>query len=530
VAEEADPVAGVVYRAESYLAVGQVERAETLVRDELGRRPDDASLLLMLAKIYEARGMWPEVISTARATLEANPDSLTSHMMLAWAGHQVGDRDLMKRSLDEVLEHRPDQPTALMYLALHNAPDRSKAGIERTRALIARSLEHGGGDPWYTMMAAQLEVFLGRRSEARRLVDAGLAQNPLDAQLLKLKADLAIDNDESMGILTGLLASSPADASLRARFDALVAARRRALLSMLWLAPALIALGVGLTSGGLRVSWLIGVAAASFTVWGTRLRTVKALPAPYRAELDSTVPWRVATRVGGRMSASLTLLGCYLLVIGVAPGAWLLVLATLGWVVTRLASLAKERRVAAEIDAQAAAMAGAEPADARSGGPAVRAVARGRWSRAVTTPLLVIPGCVFGLIPAGPPDEGSTARAALGLIAAIVGLTSLVEATPWIRERGKASATAWRVVRLGVPAVLLTLVALVSLANLVSASGAWQPVRTSTPSDEPTSPAIIPPGYFDDLESPSPLPTFDIPDFHFPSIPPLDVPPTDPTG
>jgi hypothetical protein len=175
-------------------------------------------------------------------------------------------------------------------------------------------------------------------------------------------------------------------------------------------------------------------------------------------------------------------------------------------------------------------MAGAEPADARSGGPAVRAVARGRWSRAVTTPLLVIPGCVFGLIPAGPPDEGSTARAALGLIAAIVGLTSLVEATPWIRERGNASATAWRVVRLGVPAVLLTLVALVSLANLVSASGAWQPGRTSTPSDEPTSPATIPPGYFDDVESPSPLPTLDIPDFHFPSIPPLDVPPTDPTG
>jgi tetratricopeptide (TPR) repeat protein len=530
VAEEADPVEGVVYRAESFLTVGQVERAETLVRDELGRHPDDASLLLMLAKIYEARRMWPEVIATARATLEANPNSLTSHMMLAWAGYQVGDRDLMKRSLDEVLENLPDQPTALMYLALHNAPDRSKAGTERTRALMARSLEHGGGNPWYPMMAAQLEVFLGRSAEARRLVDMGLAQSPMDAQLLKLKADLATDNDESMGIVTGLLASSPADASLRSRFDALVAARRRALLSMLWLAPALIALGVGLVSGGLRVSWLIGVAAASFTVWGARLRAAKALPAPYRAELDSKAPWRVATRLGGRASALLTVVGGLLLATGVAPGAWLLVVATLGWVVTRLASLAKERRVAAEIDAQAKAMNGTERVDARAGGPAVRAVARGRWSRAVTTPLLVIPGCVFGLVPAGPPDEGSTARAALGLIAAIVGLMSLVEATPWVRQPGKASTTAWRIVRLAVPAVLLTVVALVSIANLVLASSGWASGRPAAPSDGPTTPATIPPGYFDDLESPSPLPTLDLPDFDVPTIPTIDVPPTAPEG
>lgn len=533
-AEEADPVEGVVYRAESFLAVGQVDRAETLVRDELGRRPGDANLLLMLAKIFETRRMWPEVISTAQATLEANPDSLTSHMMLAWAGYQVGDRDLMKRSLDEVLTHRPDQPTALMYLALHNAPDRTKAGVERTRSLIGQSLQYGGGNPWYPMMAAQLEVFLGRTAEARRLVDDALAQNPTDAQLLKLKADLATDNEESMDIVSGLLASSPADASLRSRFDALVAARRRGLLSMLWLAPAVIALGVGLVDGGFRLSWMIGVAAASFTVWGARLRAVRKLPSSYRAEIDSNAPWRVATRFGGRASALLTFVGGILLATGVAPAAWVLVAATVGWAVTRFASLAQERRVAAAVDAESASMttggaagggaASGGSAGGRAAGPAMRAVARGRWSRAITTPLLLVPGFVFGLVPAGPPDEGSTARAAVGLIAAIVALTALAEAVPWVRVPGRTSGTVWGALRLAVPAVFVGIVLLVSLANLVSATAAWSSGRPVSPVDEPSSPATIPPGYFDDLESPSPLPTLDLPDIDIPSIPPIDVP------
>ncbi|PSL37851.1 hypothetical protein CLV49_1458 [Labedella gwakjiensis] len=529
-ADETDPVEGVVYRAESFLAVGQVDRAETLVRDELGRRPGDANLLLMLAKIYEARRMWPEVISTAHATLEANPNSLTAHMMLAWAGYQVGDRDLMKRSLDEVLTHRPDQPTALMYLALHNAPDRTTAGRERTRSLIAQSLQNGGGNPWYTMMAAKLEVFLGRTAEARKLVDDGLAQNPTDPQLLTLKADLATDNAESMDIVSGLLATSPADASLRSRFDGLVAARRRALLSMLWLAPAFVALGVGLVSGGFRLSWMIGVAAASFTVWGARLQAVRKLPPLYRAELDSNAPWRVATRLGGRASALLTVVGGVLLATGVAPAAWLLVAATLCWVVTRFASLAQERRKAAEVDAEAAAMTEGTSASGRTLGPATRSVARQRWARAITTPLLLIPGFVFGLIPAGPPDEGSTARAAVGLISAIVALTALAEAVPWVRVPGRKAATFWGALRVAVPGFFVVVALLIALANLVAATSAWSAGRPASPGEGPSSPATIPPGYFDDLESPSPLPSLDIPDFDIPTIPPFDVPSTPPEG
>ena len=351
----ADPVDGVVYRAESFLTVGQIDRAETLLRTELAQRPDDAALLLTLAKVFEARRRWPDVVSTATAALEANPNSLTARMIIAWAAHQVGDRDLMKHHLDVVLSHRPEQPTALMYLALHNSPDRSAAGKERTRALVGQALQHGGGDPWFTVMAAKIEAYLGRASEARRLVDDGLAQNPTNAQLLTLKSELATSPDESIDIVSGLLAVSPSDVALRVRFESLIAARRRAMLVMLWLAPALVALGVALIDDT-RVGWMLGVAFAAFSVWGTKLKSYKALPAGYRAELDGRAPWRVAMRRGGRTAATFGVVGGFFLALGFAPAAWALVIATLGWVATRVATVTHERRVAADADAELALM------------------------------------------------------------------------------------------------------------------------------------------------------------------------------
>ncbi|RWZ52493.1 hypothetical protein ELQ90_00600 [Labedella phragmitis] len=519
----ADPVEGVVYRAESFLAVGQVDRAETLLRDELTQRPDDALLLLSLAKVFESRQQWHEVVRTATAALEANPQSLNARMSIAWAAYSLRDFDLMKQHLDVVLAHRPEQPTALMYLALHGSRDRSAAGKARTRELYRLSLQHAGGDPWYTMMAARIEIWLANSSEARRLVDDALAQNPTDSELLELKTELASTSiDESMNIVGGLLASSPADPALRARFDTLVAARRRAVTTMLWLAPALVGLTIAFLGGPFRTGALVAIGAASFTVWGIRNASIQALPPAYRADIASKVGWRAAVRLGGRTSALSTFLGAILLAFEVVPGAWLLVLAAGGWTVVRLASMRQERRLASRADADLAAVKPGTVSDDGSGlGPAGRSLGDLRWRHAVLTPPLLIPFCIVGLIPAGSFDEGDAGRAAVGMIAAIVGITALVGVAPWVREHGKPSVTGWRLVRLSIPTVLLTVVFLVGLANLVSVASGSASGRPAPIDDEPSAPATIPPGYFDDLESPAPIPRFTIPEFDLPSIPPV---------
>lgn len=520
-ADRADPIGGVVYKAESFMAVGQVDRAETLLRGELGRHPDDSSLLLTLAKVFESRGQWPDVVSTAAAALESNPNSLNARMTLAIAGYQLDDYELMKRSLDEVLEHRPDQPTALMYLAFfHESTDRSSAGRERARALSRRALEYGGGDPWYTVTAARLERRVGSSAEARTLVDSGLEQFPTNAALLQLKTEFSSTTiDESMGIVGGLLASSPTDPALRARFEALISMRRRRLLSMLWLAPALVGLVIAFTGGPFRIGGLVAIAAASFTVWGVRNSSIEALPPVYRQEFASNAPWRVATRSGGRFSALTTFIGGVLLAFEVAAGAWLLVFSVVGWIVARFAGLSHERRSAAASDAELAARRTGDVDAAPARRPADDAVREGRWDRLFTTPIFLIPFCIIGLIPPGAPGEDGAARAATGIIAAIVGLMSVVEAAPWFRTAPRAPVTtAWRILRLAVPGVLLSLVLVGSALNLSAATGG----RTIERTEQPSTPATIPPGYFDDLESPSPFPTLDIPDFDVPTIPPLD--------
>lgn len=528
VAEETDPVGGVVYRAESFIAVGQVDRAETLVRGELGRHPDDASLLLTLAKVFETRGQWPEVVSTATAALEANPNSLNARMTLAIAGYRLDDRELMKRNLDEVLAHRPDQPTALMYLAFHESDDRSAAGKKRTRMLYRRALEHGGGDPWYIAAAARMERRFGSISEARKLVDAGLEQNPTDAALLQLKTEFSTTTtDESMGILGGLLASSPTDPALRARFDAIISTRRLGLLLMLWLAPVLTALVVAFTAGPFRIGGLIAVAAMSFTVWRARNSSIRALPPFYRDELASHAPWRVATRLGGYASATATFLGGALLAVEIAAGAWLLALSVVGWIVARFAALEHERKRALDADAELAVL---RPGTAGPGpGPTSHNLGQERWRYVIITPIGVIPFLVVGLIPPGTADVSGAARAVVGIIAAVVGVASLVGAVPWVGGYGSALAT-WRGIRLVVPGVLLGLALLGCLLNLSTATTGWPADRPGERTESPSTPPTIPPGYFDDLRSPSPMPTIDLPDIEIPDFDIPTIPPLDPEG
>lgn len=529
----AGEVEGVVYRADAFLEVGQVDRAETIVRDALGQWPGDAALLLALAKVMEARRLWPEVVETATAALEADPNSLTARMMIAWAAHRTGDRDLMKQHLDVVLHHRPDHPTALMYLALHSTADRSSAGKTRTRELVARSLQNGDGRPWFTVVAANIEVSLGRSAEARRLVDDGLAQYPTDESLLKLKADLVSTSaDESLGIVGNLLAMSPADASLRFRYDSLVAGRRRTLLTMLWLAPALVALGIGFLDGGLRVAWLLAVAFAAFSYWGLRTKTYGALPAGYRAQLDSSAPWRVATRVGGRSSALLTVIGGVILAAGAALGAWLLIAAALGWVVTRFASFAHERRTSAAADAETDTPAheadGGETT--RPWGQATRSLARDRWRRALTTPLLLIPFFIVGILPLGAsPGAAGAALGAVGVIAVIVALQSQIEAAPWALRLVPRRDYVWLLLRVAIVGVVLLGTLVGSAVNLVSGTTGSSNGDPSAPLEEPTTPATVPPDFFD-RDSPSPIPTFDFPDIDIPDIDIPTTPPVDPEG
>jgi tetratricopeptide (TPR) repeat protein len=513
----ADEIDGVVYRAESFLALGRSERAETLVRDALAQAPRDARLLLELARVLDDQERWSDVLTTTEAALVADPDLVPAHLLRAWSAYRLERWDVMDRHVAVVLARQPQNPVAHMCRALSGMRDRSPASRERVRESYRLALEHSGGTAWFVRTAAEIEVHLGRTADARRLVDEGLERFPTDAGLLVAKAGFdGTPTEESLDIVSGMLGSSPTDPRLHAMFDAIVSRRRRRLLTMLWLMPVLLALGVVVLGGGWRAGWVVLVLVAGFLVFGVRSATLERLPDAVRAELASRTPWRLVTRYGATLAVVAGAGGGVVLATGAAFGAWGLVVAVLAWAATRAAGLGYERAQARRADDAIAAGSGADRGP--RAGPETSRLVRERFRRAFVVPVLLLPLVFVALFPGASPEDDA-ARSAIGVIAAVVALVAVAEAV--VLTASVADGPSVRGVVLVVLPVLLAGALLVT-----SAGGVADAVREWGAQERSRTPLVVPSTTtFDpDRFTPRPAPSISIPTFDVPEIPDLGVP------
>lgn len=524
----AEVIEGTVYRAESYLALGQIDRADDLVRATLTQHPRDPQLLLALTKVLEHQGRWAEVISAAEATLEADPQLLSPRLMIAWAAYKQGDARLMREQVAIVLEHRPDNPQALMYLAIAEAGNWTPEGRERVRGLYRLSLEKsGGGTPWLVAMAAALEVSLNNQAEAATLIDGGLERFPTDSTLLSSKADLSLTStDQSVSILEGLLAESPTDPSLRGRLNGLLSRRRRRMLVGLWLVPLLLSASVTLLDGWWRASAVTVIFVLGFLALCVRMSDIQKMSPANRALVGSRARWRVVTRVAGRVSVVSTVIGGLLLASDVAVGGWMLLVSVIGWSCARAASLMYEKADARQLDQELSAV-DVTPGDGSGvAGPTTTALAHGRRVQALVTPLLLAPAVLVAVSLMA--DESIHPSAfTLAAIACLVALMSVAESIGWKRSTLGRRPVLWRVGRVVVPVVFFSAFFVVAVGGLVDATE--QTDRDAPPnSPAPTAPARDPDDIVEQLQDmqdrPVPVPTFSVPSFEIPDLPSLDVP------
>ena len=473
-------VDSVVYRAESLLALKRTGQAEALVRGALAEQPAEPQLLLQLARILNAQHRWAEVIIAAEAALAVRSHLVEAQGLLAWSAYQLDRWDLLARHVSAALAEHPQDPLALMCLALGGFRDRSAEGRERIREHYRLALEHSGGDAWYVLQAAEIEACLGSSAQAQSLIDDALERLPTDEGLLVAKAKHgATPVEMSFGIVRGLLAASPTDTRLRLLFDTLVAQRRRRLLAMLWLTPALGSLGVMLLDGRWQGAWVFGVFGAGVLTWCVRMAALQDLPPAVQAELASKAPWRRVTRHCARISVWTGALGTALLAIDIVLGAWIAVAALPWWVATRLASLAHERTQSRRADAELAAAAGAPGTGDH--GPRVRELVDGRSSQAPVTFVFLLPFAALALVPmASPVEEG--ARATLGVVTAVVALLAYAEGrlARWgdpapARDASVSPARALlgTVLVVGLPVGIMTWLLVASVGTLESATAEW---------------------------------------------------------
>ncbi|MBI9115891.1 tetratricopeptide repeat protein [Sanguibacter suaedae] len=516
----ADEIDGVVYRAESFLALGRSDRAETLVREALAQAPRDARLLLALARVLDDQERWSDVLTTTEAALVADPDLVPAHILRAWAAYRLQRWDVMDQHVSVVLAREPENPVAHMCRALSGLRDTSPAGRVRVRESYLLALEYSGGAAWFVRTAAEIEVHLGNTAEARRLVDEGLERFPTDTGLLMTKAGFdGTPTEESLDIVSGMLAGSPTDPRLQAMFDSVVSRRRRRLLTMLWFMPVLLALGCVVPGGGFRAAWVALVLVAGFLVFGVRSATLERLPDPVREELASRAPWRLVTRYGATLAVVAGAGGGVVLSMGGVFGAWGLVVAVLAWAATRAAGLGYERAQARRADDAIAAESGADRGS--RAGPLTSRLVRERFRHAFVVPVLLLPLVFVALFPGASPED-EAARSAIGVIAAVVALVAVAEAV--VLTASVADGPSARGVLLVVVPVLLAGALLVTstggVADAVREWGAQE--RSRTPLVVPSTTTFDP-----DRFTPRPAPTVSIPTFEFqefPEIPDLGVP------
>lgn len=530
-------VVGIVHRASAMRELGRLDRADRMIRDALASDPTEPALLLALARVLGDQQRWDEAIGAAEAALANAADPAPAHVEIAYAATRTGQWALVEEHAKAVLEESPGEPIALVHLAVAVAhTDRSTEGRERFRSLYREAFAHtGGGTPWSTAVAVWLERTAGSSVEASHLIDAGLERWPTDRWLLGQKADLdGTSRTQSIEIYEGLLADRPDDALVRARYDDAVRRRMLGLHNVLWVLPVVTAVGVVLTDGGWRALWTVG-ALVLLALWGSGAWAVRRrLPEPVLAAREAPGPRRSATRSGRRFAVACGIAGTLALGVDLAFGAYLLVIALVGWLVVRLVEGLHARRAARaddeQLDPPRTADETAQEAR-RAPGTMVAAALRRHRSSAVWVPVELVPLYVFALWPeaTGALDD-RIGRGVVGVVAAVVALVAIAESVGWDRRRRPAPYVAWRLVQRGVPAVLLAGLLVVSGAQLVVAVSRTAELARSSDTGGQVAPdgdtgvgasgGATPGGL---VPVPSPSSSIDI-DFDIPSIPPI-VPP-----
>jgi tetratricopeptide (TPR) repeat protein len=540
-------VTGIVHRATAMRELGRLDRADQMIRDALAQDPTEPTLLLALSRVLGDQQRWDEAIDAAEAALATTDDPAPAHVEIAYAATRTGRWSLVEEHATAVLHESPGEPIALMHLAAAIAhTDRGTEGRERFRSLYREAFARtGGGTPWTTAVAVWLERTAGSAAEAGHLVDAGLERWPTDRWLLGQKADLAgTTGTQTIEIYESLLADRPDDALIRARYDDAVRRRMLGLHAVLWVVPVVTAVGVVVTDGGWRTLWTVGTLVL-LALWGSAAFSIRRkLPEPVLHARDAPGLRRSATRWGRRLAVACGIAGTLALGADAAFGAYLLVIALVGWLVVRLVEGLHARHAARADDDQ---LAPPHPTDEtaqesrRAPGTMVAAALRRHRSSAIWVPVKLVPLYVFALWPeATNALDDRTGRGIIGVVAAVVALVAIAEAVGWDRRR-PAPYVAWRLVQRGIPAVLLATLLIVSGTQLVAAvsrtaelkrpsSGTERQLTPDSDSDtgvepdnEEESGGATPGGLMPGPSRPSPTPSIDI-NFNIPTIPPI-VPP-----
>jgi Tfp pilus assembly protein PilF len=156
----ADPIVLLEALTRNYQSVGRVDDALLCLGDLLKKRPSHPRALVWRAQIWLRSGKWDDAVEDARRAVEVRPDSPEARLIWAQANEHVGQAEKAVREYGWLYE----------------------------RGQKSSDVVCGLGKCWQD---------LGRFAEARQVLDAFLAEQPAQADVLVERGRLALREGET---------------------------------------------------------------------------------------------------------------------------------------------------------------------------------------------------------------------------------------------------------------------------------------------------------------------------------------------
>ncbi|MFX0576655.1 tetratricopeptide repeat protein [Nocardia nepalensis] len=246
-------------RAEVAAELGRLDEARRIIGEALVQQPDDPVLLERMADLAYRLDRTDDALRYATAAITADPARIDAYLTAALAYDAYGMREQAQRHARLATRLAPDNVSALLVLArvVANAARSDKPRAEASAAL-ERATRLAPAHAGTHAHAAETYRRLHDSDSARRHVEAGLAEDPVHAELLQTRARLDFENvatrDKAVATLRGLLGASPEHASARRLLAEIMWRALIRLASWVWfLAVAVVALSMWIPSGGMRV-------------------------------------------------------------------------------------------------------------------------------------------------------------------------------------------------------------------------------------------------------------------------------------
>lgn len=177
------------FRIQIASEIGDLAKAQALVREARERYPDKKEFVSVEAAILDKRGDTAQAAKVLETALAASPDDMDLLYRYGVALEKLKRRDEAKAVMEKIVAKDPTNPDALNYLGYSLAEE--GRDLEKALTMIHSALEKEPDNPFFLDSLAWTLHKLGRADEALTAIEQAIAHKVKDSIIWEHYGDIA---------------------------------------------------------------------------------------------------------------------------------------------------------------------------------------------------------------------------------------------------------------------------------------------------------------------------------------------------